>query len=229
MYKTVFIDLDDTLWDTRCNGKESMKEVYRDYRFDRFFPDFDSFYDVYYPNNIELWRKYRNGEITKEKLIIDRLRFPLEPYMDCNEKFILSLNDDFLNRTTLRKKLVPYSKEILEYLKPNYNLFILSNGFKEVQYKKMDRAGISKYFDGIILSDEVGVNKPHPQIFHEAMKRAKSSYINTIMIGDSWDADIYGAKSVGIDQIWLDLGIENKGDFESTHRITSLLEIRNIL
>ncbi|MDL2224265.1 YjjG family noncanonical pyrimidine nucleotidase [Bacteroidales bacterium OttesenSCG-928-M06] len=229
MYKTIFIDLDDTLWDTRANGKESMEEVFRDYGFDRFFPDFESFYDIYYPNNMELWRQYRNGEISKEKLIVDRLRIPLEPYMKCDEKFILSLNEDFLKRTTLRKKLIPYTIDILEYLYPKYQLYIISNGFEEVQHKKMENSNLIKYFDKIILSDKIGVNKPHPLIFQEAIKIAQSSEKESIMIGDSWDADIQGAKNAGIDQIWLDLGYEKQGNFTPTHRIKSLIEIQDIL
>lgn len=229
MYKTILIDLDDTLWDTRTNGKESMEEVFRDYGFDHFFHDFNAFYSIYYPNNVDLWKKYREGKITKEKLIFDRLRIPLEPYMECSENFIFSLNEDFLNRTTFRKKLIPHAVEILEYLNPKYNLYILSNGFKEVQYKKLKYSKLNNYFDGIILSDNIGVNKPHPLIFLEALKIANSSKESTIMIGDSWDADIIGAKNVGIDQIWLNLESEEQKEFEPTYQIKSLKDIKNIL
>jgi len=229
MYKTVFIDLDDTIWDTRSNGKESMEEVYWDYGFNRFFPDFETYYGIYYPNNCSLWASYRKGEITKEQLILERLKYPLEPYLKCDEDFILNLNEDFLNRTTLKTKLHPYSIEILEYLKPKYKLYILSNGFEEVQYRKMQNSGLAPFFEGVILSDQIGVNKPHPKIFKEALKSANSSVENSIMIGDSWDADIAGAKSIGMDQIWYDLGLEISNGFQPTYHIKSLHEIKEIL
>lgn len=229
MYKTIFIDLDDTLWDTRSNGKESMEEVYRDYGFDRFFSDFEHFYSIYFPYNCSLWAKYRQGEISKDELIYERLAFPLRPYMPCDEKFISSLNDDFLERTTHKTKLLPYALEVLQYLHAKYSLYIISNGFEEVQYAKMSRSGLSEFFSGIILSDQVGVNKPHPQIFEESLKIAHSSKEEAIMIGDSWEADIVGAKQCGIDQVWYDLSIEEKGDFEPTYHITSLLELQKIL
>lgn len=228
-YKTLFIDLDDTIWDTRANGKESMKEVFIDYRFDRYFPDFETYYDIYYPNNVELWAKYRKGEVSRKQLIIDRLYLPLKPHIEYDEKFLLDLNEDFLNRTTQKTQLLPYTIEVLDYLKPKYSMYILSNGFEEVQYKKMKTSGLLPYFDDIILSDNVGVNKPHPKIFHEALKIAQTTEECSLMIGDSWDADIIGAQRAGIDQIWYDLGIEEPSDFQATHTIKSLLELKNIL
>ncbi len=229
MYKTLFIDLDDTIWDTRSNGKESMEEVYRDYGFDRFFPTFDDYYDIYFPHNCHLWKLYREGKITKDELIVDRLLYPLKPFGIDDKAFALNLNEDFLNRTTLRTRLLPHTLEVLEYLRPQYNMYILSNGFKEVQFRKIENSGLAPFFDGVILSDHVGVNKPHTGIFTAALAEANASREESLMIGDSWDADIVGAKNSGIDQVWYDLGIESASGFEPTYRITSLLELKTIL
>ncbi|MDL2222573.1 YjjG family noncanonical pyrimidine nucleotidase [Bacteroidales bacterium OttesenSCG-928-M11] len=230
MYRTIFIDLDDTIWDTYSNGKESMRETFFDFHFDRFFESFDIFFNIYYPNNCMLWEKYRHGEITKEELTIQRIYYPLSPYIKYDETFILSVNKNFLDRTKLKTKLLPYAIETLSYLQAKYKLYIISNGFKEVQYQKMEHSGLMPYFEGIILSDEVGYNKPHPKIFEAALNFALNSKKEVIMLGDSWDADIVGAKNIGIDQIWYDLGIEKiTPEFTPTHRITSLKEIKNIL
>jgi HAD superfamily (subfamily IA) hydrolase, TIGR02254 len=230
MYKTVFIDLDDTIWDTRANSEASMREIYNNYGFARYFPDFDTYYDIYYSNNLELWTKYRQGKISKQELIIERIAYPLRTYVDYDEHTIKTLNDDFLDRTTRKTQLLPHTIELLEYLKPRYELYIISNGFEEVQYKKMNNSGLTPYFKGMILSDKVGVNKPHPAIFNEAMRIAGATIQDSIMLGDSWEADIAGAKAIGMDQIWYDLGIETPmPEFEPTHVVRSLLEVKGIL
>ena len=230
MYKTLFVDLDDTIWDTRSNGKESMEEVYRDYGFDRFYPSFKAFYDVYFPHNCMLWDQYRDGKITKDELIVERLLYPLRPFGNYDKQFILSLNDDFLTRTTTKTKLLPHALEVLDYLKDaQYKMYIVSNGFEEVQYRKINNSGLSPYFEGVVLSDKVGVNKPHPAIFAAALDMAGSTKADSLMIGDSWGADIVGAKNSGIDQVWYDMGFEPSSGFNPTYRIQSLLELKDIL
>ncbi len=228
-YKTLFIDLDDTIWDTSSNARESMEEVYRDYRFDRFFPAFDDYYDVYLPNNLHLWEQYRRGLISKKELIIERLLFPLRPFGIHDESFATELNEDFLNRTSSKTKLLPNALEVLEYLYPKYKMYILSNGFEEVQYKKIKNSGLARFWEGVILSDEIGINKPHPEIFDYALQKSGALREETLMIGDSLDADIKGAKNSNIDQAWLDLGTEKINEFSPTFHIQTLLELKEIL
>jgi putative hydrolase of the HAD superfamily len=162
-------------------------------------------------------------------LIVERLLFPLRPFGISDKTFILDLNDDFLNRTTLRTKLLPHTMEVLEYLRPKYKMFILSNGFREVQYKKIDNSGLTSFFDGVILSEDAGFNKPHPEIFNYALQKTGMKREETLMIGDSWDADIVGAYNSRIDQVWYDLGLEQSSGFEPTYQITSLLQLKDII
>ena len=131
-YKNLFIDLDDTLWDTSNNNKECLKEIYADYPFHQHYPSFETFFDDYMPNNLQLWAQYRKGEINKETLIIGRFLKVLEPLGITDKEYILSLNKDFLKRTTLKTKVLPGTFELLEYLRPSFRMFILSNGFREV-------------------------------------------------------------------------------------------------
>ena len=229
MYKVLFFDLDDTLWDTRSNGRESMEEVFYEYKFDRFFPSFNAFYDIYFPHNCMLWQQYREGKITKDELIIQRLYYPLRDHIEYDREFLLTLNEVFLDRTTTKKKLLPDAMEILEYLSPMYEMYIISNGFEEVQSRKMDHSGLTPFFRDMILSDHIGENKPHPAIFEYALKKADYASDDVLMIGDSWDADMIGARNAGIDQCWYDLGIEKSAGFQPTFRITSLNELRKIL
>lgn len=229
MYKNLFIDLDDTLWDTYHNNKECLEELYADYRFGRHYASFEAFFDVYMPHNIELWAKYRAGEIDRPTLILDRFLYVLRPLGITDEKEVLAINDDFLRRTTTKTRLIPGAIELLEYLRPSYRMYILSNGFREVQYLKLSNAGLAPYFDRMILSEDAQIQKPHKGIFDYALVNTNSRRAESLMIGDSWDADIVGARQSRIDQIWYNPdGLPAQG-FEPTHTVRSLLEIRDIL
>lgn len=229
MYKSLFIDLDDTLWDTYHNNKECLEELYADYRFGRHYASFEAFFDVYMPHNIELWAKYRAGEIDRPTLILDRFLYVLRPLGITDEKEVLAINDDFLRRTTTKTRLVPGAIELLEYLKPSYRMFILSNGFREVQYLKLRNAGLAPYFERMILSEDARIQKPHKGIFDYALVNTNSRRAESLMIGDSWEADIVGARQSRIDQIWYNPdGLPAQG-FEPTRTVRSLLEIRDIL
>ena len=229
-YKTIFIDLDDTILDTNAISRESLEELYRDCHFDRFFPTFDDYFAIYMPNNLKLWKSYRDGSVSKEELIIERMLYPLRPFGIDDTQFALDLNQNFLHRTTMKSKLLPHTIDVLEFLHAKYKLYILSNGFEEVQYKKIANSGLSPFFDGIVLSDEIGFNKPSPEIFDYALKKAQTTAKESLMIGDSIEADILGARNCNIDQVWCDFGVEEFDDnFEPTYRITSLLELKIIL
>ncbi|MCD7973315.1 MAG: YjjG family noncanonical pyrimidine nucleotidase [Candidatus Azobacteroides sp.] len=228
-YKNLFFDLDDTLWDIHTNGREAMLETFQEYKLADYFPSFDSFYDIYMEYNVELWGKYRNNEIKKNELVLQRFLLPLQQGGIDDEAFALRMNDDFLEATTTKTALIPHAKEILDHLKPFYRMFIISNGFSEVQYKKIRNSGLEVYFEKIILSEDVRANKPSPVIFDHALKMTNSRRNESIMIGDSWEADIIGAHDSGIDQIFFNKEDKQEMEFLPTYCITSLKEIKNIL
>lgn len=202
MIKNIFIDLDETLWATRENNKEALKEVYNSRKWDTYFKDFESFFAKYEPHNDHVWDLYREGAITKQELTIDRFRTPLLPEIELSDQEILEINTEFLERAAVKEKLLPGAIELLQDLHALYKLVIVSNGFEEVQAKKMDASGILPYIDYTILSESAGANKPSPKIFNYAFSVSKSRPAETIMIGDSWDADIIGAERAGIPAIW---------------------------
>lgn len=228
-YKNLFIDLDDTLWDTYHNNRECLEEVYADYNFNRHYASFKAFFDIYQPHNLMLWAQYRNGEIDRQTLIVERFRYVLRPMGIEDTASVLALNKDFLQRTTARTRLVPGAIGLLEYLRPSYRMFILSNGFREVQYKKLANAGLAPYFERMILSEDASIQKPHKGIFDFALKNTNSRRNESLMIGDSWDADIIGAHNSRIDQLWLNPeGLPATG-FTPTYTVANLDQIRQIL
>lgn len=228
-YKNIFIDLDDTLWDIHINGRECLEEIYRDYGYKEFYSTFEEYYAVYLPGNFHLWELYRQGEITKETLIVERFLAPVRRFGIDDPEYAKKLSDDFLERTTRKTRLIDGTLELLDYLKPKYRMHILSNGFREVQYKKIENSGMKLYFEKVILSEDAAINKPHPDIFTYALKNTNSRRDQTIMIGDSWDADIVGAYQSRIAQIWFNPQGLAPGDFEPTHTVRTLLEIKEIL
>ena len=228
-YKNLLIDLDDTLWDIHQNSKECLEEIYHDYGYEKFYPTFEDYYNVYFSNNLRLWSLYSKGEIQKNELAIERFLIPVRPFGIDNPEYARKLSTDFLERTTRKTRLIDGTMDLLEYLKPNYKMHILSNGFREVQFKKIENSGLRPYFDKIILSEDAGINKPHADIFTYALKNTNSRRDQTLMIGDSWDADIVGARNSRIDQLWFNpTGSEAVG-FKPTFEVRKLEEIRGIL
>lgn len=228
-YKNLFIDLDDTLWDTYHNNKECLKGIYTDYKMNRYYASFEALFDVYMPHNIDLWAKYRNGEIDRQTLIFDRFYYIFKPLGVEGKEEILHINNDFLHRTTLQKRLVPGAIDLLEYLRPRYHLYILSNGFREVQSLKMENSGLAPYFEKLILSEDACIQKPHKGIFNYALINTNSRRNESLMIGDSWDADIAGAHQSQIDQIWYNPNRYPEKDFSPTFTVSTLEEIKQLL
>ena len=118
---------------------------------------------------------------------------------------------------------------MLEYLSSKYNLYILSNGFKELQSHKMHSSGIDKYFKKIVLSDDIGVLKPWPEIFYFALSATQSELKDSLMIGDSWENDIAGAAGVGMHQVFYNLSGRMDLPFMPTYQISDLTELLDLL
>ena len=228
-YRSLFFDLDDTLWDTYNNNKECLKEIFIDYNFGRHYSSFEDFFDLYMPNNLMLWAKYRNNEIDRQTLILERLLCVLRPMGIHDKDFTMKLNSDFLQRTANKTGLIDGAIEILDYLYPKYRLFILSNGFREIQAKKLQNSGLAHFFERMILSEDVSIQKPHKKIFDYALRNTNSRRSESVVIGDCLEADILGAQNAKIDQIWLNPENMKAEDHQPTYIIRSLYEIKNIL
>lgn len=228
-YKNLFIDLDDTIYDFSAASKESFMETYELLHYERFFKSFEHFYSIYEPYNLELWRIYGEGKITKEELNKRRYSHPLEAVGIHDQELADRFCREALSRIPTKNRLIPGAIELLEYLRPKYNLYILSNGFKELQSHKMRTAGIDKYFDALILSEDIGVNKPNRELYEYALEKTGSKLEESIMIGDMFDTDIVGAANIGMEQIYFNPKGKENTTFAPTYTVSDLLEIKNIL
>lgn len=228
-YSTILFDLDDTLWDTSNNSKESLSEVFNLFSFNKHYNSFDEFYTIYFKYNMSLWEKYEKHTITKEELKKDRFYTPFKHIEDITIEKAALINQEFMSRTASKGGVVEGAKEILEALRPHYKIGILSNGFKEVQHKKIKNAGLNEYFDKVILSDDIGLNKPRRELFEYALNKMGVTAGRTVMIGDSWSSDIEGAYKSNIDQIWYNPDNETPKGFKPTYTIKKLDELKGIL
>ena len=228
-YKNLFFDLDDTIWAFSRNARDTFEEVYQKYSFDRYFDSFDHYYTLYQRRNTELWLEYGEGKVTKEELNRQRFLYPLEAVGVGDAMLAKSFSDDFFSVIPTKSKLMPHAREVLEYLSAKYNLYILSNGFQELQCHKMRSAGIDHYFKKVVLSDDIGVLKPWPEIFHFALSTTQSELQDSLMIGDSWENDVAGAREVGMHQVFYNVTGKTELPFQPTYQVSDLKELMQIL
>lgn len=228
-YKNIFIDLDDTLYDFKGASFESFKETYDLLEYNRFFSSFEQYIELYTPRNLQLWEQYGRGEITKSELNRIRYSYPLEAVGIHDEELAARFCREALSRIPTKNKLIPGCKVLLDYLYPKYNLYILSNGFQELQEHKMQTTGIREYFKALVLSDHIGINKPRRELFEYALQSTGSTISDSIMIGDMFETDIVGAANVGIDQIFFNSKEIEGLPFRPTYEVRRLEDIIEIL
>jgi putative hydrolase of the HAD superfamily len=226
-YEHLFFDLDGTLWDIHKNAELTLLALFD--QLDLHHVGFDAFMTAYLQNNKEVWSLYRQGKMDKETL--RHARFS-RSFADLGhalpDEVLMQFSYGFTDQCPLQPHLLPHAMEILQHVFPRYSCHIITNGFKEVQGIKMSSSGLHPFFNHVILSEDVGVNKPNPLIFHTALEAAGATVENSLMIGDDWEADMVGAKNVGMDHVYLDLDHHPLAN-TATYRITSLHELKQIL
>jgi len=195
----VFFDLDHTLWDFEKNSDLTFQKVFK---INNLQIDVNSFLEVYKPLNFNYWKLYREEKVTKSALRYGRLKETFDAInFKVSDELINLIADQYITHLADFNFLFEGTFEILDYLKEKYKLHIITNGFEEIQTKKMINSNIHHYFDKVITSESVGVKKPNPLIFKHALEMAKVSAANSLMIGDSLEADVLGAKDMGIQPV----------------------------
>ncbi len=227
-YKHIYIDLDRTLWDFEANANEAFRDIFNIYNLGNIIPDFEKFVETYIYYNELLWNRYSQGKIKKELLRTERFRLTLNRFNISDAKFTKLIRESYMEITPQKSILVDGAIETLEYLKTKYSLYILTNGFPEVQYTKIRNSGLDSYFAKIITSEDAGRHKPHRRIFEYALKSVNAKKNESIMIGDNLENDILGAKNVGMDQVFFNKD-NIKHDYKITFEINQFRELIRIL
>lgn len=226
--KHLIFDLDDTIWDYQENSKEALQELYEVYNLLDKGVETHDFLTVFREVNNDLWDKFDKGEITRD--IIREQRFPT-----VFKKLSLNLNgvamdmqDSFMQICSAKPKLVNGVKGVLDKFRSKYNYHILSNGFDEIQFIKIEAAGISTYFDKVITSGRAGFRKPQPEIFDFILNEIGAAKNECIMIGDNPLSDIEGAHRYGMDQVYYNVH-KKECAIDPTYTINKFDELLEIL
>lgn len=231
-YTDLFIDFDDTLYDTHGNAILALAELYEQCHLDQFFENVEDFTIPYWQANVELWDQYSKGEITRDYLIVERFRRPLScGSMNPTKEYCLQISDIFLDLCACKPGVVEGAHEIMTYLKrKGYRLHMCSNGFHEVQYRKLRASKLIDFFDTVVLSEDAGANKPSQVYFDYAFAQTKATPEKTLMIGDNYMTDILGAQNAGLKVMFFNRKPESfKTPGEVDYEIHRLNEIKDLL
>jgi putative hydrolase of the HAD superfamily len=221
----IFFDLDHTLWDFDRNSKTAFHRVFEKHRVT---VPISEFIEVYEPINLKYWKLFREERVSKQELRRGRL---IEAFAALKRTLPLAEIDalavSYIEELPVDNHLFEGAIEVLEYLKPKYQLHIITNGFREVQHIKLKNSGIQSFFNTITTSEEVGVKKPNVLVFENALAKAGTRPQTSLMIGDSLEADIQGAEKAGMHTLFYNY---RKEAVAPTYRnVAHLLEIKNYL
>lgn len=228
--KHIFFDLDNTLWDYRRNALVTLQNLYAHFEIEaKYGYTFDEFYPHYYESNENLWADFRDKKVTKEELRARRFPEAFTNLGIAEAPFALDFEKHFVDDVTNTNYVVDAAEEILIYLKDKYQLHILSNGFTEVTYEKINKSIIKDFIETITTAEGAGAPKPDARAFQAALDVAKANKEESIYIGDDWIADMVGATNFGMRAIFFNPLNEVHPWIETVPVIHHLSELKKYL
>lgn len=228
-YKTIFFDLDHTLWDFDTNSRQTLEELYDQYHLaQKGVHSFTAFHQIFNEVNSDLWNQYDKGLIKGEVIRAERFKRILAPFEITDQELIQQLSHDYLYACPRKGTLLPGAIETLDYLHEKYDLSLITNGFDEVQHMKLASGKIAHYFDHVVTSQQAGVKKPAKQIFEYALNLHQHEAHEAIMVGDNLETDIAGAINASVDAVFYNpQGADHEHD--AHHEISTLQELQHLL
>ena len=227
-YKHLFFDLDHTLWDFAANEKQTLSFLFEKYNLNKYFAGYDDFFAIYAPINSGLWLEYRTGIKKKQDLKYFRFINTFQAVGFNDVAIAKQFADEWIAMNSQQTALTPYAREVLDYLFPKYEMYIITNGFIETQYAKLERSKLRQYFKKVYISEEIGYQKPKREFFEYAIKSSNACKAESLVIGDNMEVDILGAIDFGLDQVYFN---PDKIPHEEKifKEISSLLELKEFL
>ena len=225
-YEVVFLDADGTVWDFKRSEENAFISTMKSYGIEE---NLQGVYQRYSEINELLWKRLEQGTIKKEEL--RRKRFE-----DLFATFQFKIPVDEFSRKYLAaiaqgKDLIDGAEEICRYLSERYRVVVVTNGMKETQTSRMADSVLEPFIEKMIISDEISIAKPEPEIFEYAMNAIGfTDKERVIMIGDSLSADILGGVNFGIDTCWINPSkMTGSAQIVPTYEIQDIRELKNLL
>lgn len=223
-------DLDHTLWDFETNSRLALRDGYNAMGLKGLgVESADDWIASYERSNEWCWAQFREGKMDKETLRSERFKLAFEGLgMEAEGDVAQRLGEHYIETSPYQTALLEGTMEVLEELaKRGHRMFILTNGFEEVQHIKVKNSGLEPFFTGVYTSDFLGVKKPNPKAFERAAEAEGLSMSGGIvMVGDSWESDVEGAHGVGWDAVHFNPKEEHRKDvWQSVRVLRELLDL----
>lgn len=203
MYNHLFFDLDHTLWDFDRNSAESISELYDTFGLaEKGVSSADAFSRAFIAVNRQLWAEYDQNRITHAYIREHRFPMVFRALGLVPDSLCTDLNAEYLRLLPQKTHLLDWAGEVLAYLQGRYTLHIITNGFAEIQARKLASSGIAHYFTHVITNGAIDAKKPDAAIFRHALALSQATAAESLMIGDNYEADICGGRSVGMDTLF---------------------------
>lgn len=229
-YKHLFFDLDHTLWDFEKNSAETLNELYLHFELaQKLNVHPDKFVQEYSKLNRKLWKLYDLRKINKEELRNTRFNTLFQQFRYKNELLADEINHLYIETCPKKGNLIEGALETLQFVKNEYQIHIITNGFQEIQRTKIEYSGLQDYIQELITSDNSGHHKPHPGIFRYGLAQTGAKLEESIMIGDNLITDIKGAKQVRMDHVFYNPDNTQKGRIKVQHEVKELVHLKQIL
>jgi putative hydrolase of the HAD superfamily len=191
------------LWDFKANARDAFREIFQTLDLHGRITDFNIFLQVYERYNEELWTEYRQGKVRKDQMRTNRIVMTFRELGIHDADLARKVGDLYMQEAPKKTNVFPGVHETLSYLQGKYRLYILTNGFAEIQVQKIKSCHLESYFSKLFMAEMIGYQKPDRRFFEYAIKSVHAHKNECLMIGDDPEADIRGASNAGIDQVFL--------------------------
>ncbi|MDO5718610.1 MAG: HAD family hydrolase [Tissierellia bacterium] len=216
-------DFDLPIIEFRLVLRQLLVDFYKKYSNAEFMKYGMGINDLFMHPNID---KYLPGiDIEKAKVNLLKQSFRLLD-MDYGHEDAVDISRDMKIKWLDFYEPVKGASETIEKLKNGgAALFILTNGFSYMQRKKAERCLNTELFDGIYISEELGIGKPDKIVFETIIEREKLDRKNTVMIGDRYNSDFIPAQKAGFKAVLFDRYNRNREKIEKVHSLTEFCEL----
>jgi len=225
-YPILWFDLDNTLLSFKNSSFEAFSALLKEIGLE----EKEDSYEVFHKINKVEWRLFEDGKITQDQLkhsrfqnYFDHIGFDFDG---------LTANGIYLKHIVQFPYYVEGAQELLKTLQEQkYKMSIITNGMKEVQRPRIKLCNWDHYFHQIFVSDEIGLAKPNVEFFNHCLE--KSGHLDKseiLVIGDTLESDILGAKNANIKSCWINPnGDYCPPDLKPDYEINKLAELYEIV